>query len=252
MGVHATRLSEGLGRDCINLGTLSFLDLPDYAYILDHYIRTNPGKVKTVILLCHPEALRRHGPKQVYVEFLKATYDERDYRPLDRRFEYLVNALGLYAFRDRVITRILPTPLPGAYGHFYGFTWDLYDYMSDNHGSIIDPTRRPFKGDPDYTVSSHVKTVSRIFKEVVPDDSKFIIGITPVPQSHVPAEFQEKRNELLQTWAQAIEPDHALLELPAFLPDDAFSTVTHLNENGAKVYTDLFIHAIKPNLPDYP
>src|SRR6185436_14472323 len=59
MDVDARQLGTALGRRVLNLGTISHLDLAAHALLLGEFTRANPGRPRCVVLLMHPEALRR-------------------------------------------------------------------------------------------------------------------------------------------------------------------------------------------------
>ena len=62
MDVAAPLLTRRLGRPVLNLGTLSYLSLDAYALLLHNCAEANPGRLRAVVLLMHPEALRVAHP----------------------------------------------------------------------------------------------------------------------------------------------------------------------------------------------
>ena len=66
MNLSARQLTEQLGRPALNLGTFSFLDLNAHALLLREHARANPGRLRAVVLLMHPESLRRLSPEPYY------------------------------------------------------------------------------------------------------------------------------------------------------------------------------------------
>src|SRR6266567_7671003 len=67
MDVSARQLGEQLGRPVLNLGTFSFLDLEAQGLFLRQYAQANAGRLRAVVLLMHPEALRRVGSEGFYL-----------------------------------------------------------------------------------------------------------------------------------------------------------------------------------------
>jgi hypothetical protein len=233
----------------LNLGTLSYLDLRAFASLLAHYQAANPGQLQTVVLLMHPEALRRSRPADYDVAALRHFYAGLDYcgpavsRPLC--------LLGVETFRGRVLSRALPLPLPGAFGRDYGFTHDLWRYVSAHRGSARDPGRF----DPaaahvniEYRLAPSLRSASLAFRAAVPASVKLIAGITPAPQSLTGAGYPQLQRRLLETWGQWLQADGALTETPAALPDDLFASSTHLNARGVRLYTEQLGRALAGHL----
>src|SRR5262245_43258480 len=65
MNVNARQFGNSLGRRALNLGTFSFLDLGAHTRLLREFTQANPGQPRVVVLLMHPEALRR-GDSEPY------------------------------------------------------------------------------------------------------------------------------------------------------------------------------------------
>src|SRR6266496_1442473 len=83
MDVSARHLGERLGRPVLNLGTFSFLDLNAHALLLREYARANPGRLHAVVLLMHPEGLRRVGSEGYYLRVLTNFWNGDDGCHLD-------------------------------------------------------------------------------------------------------------------------------------------------------------------------
>ena len=58
MDVSAPLLTERLERPVLNLGTLSYLDFSANALLLRNFAQANPGQLRAIVLLMHPEGLR--------------------------------------------------------------------------------------------------------------------------------------------------------------------------------------------------
>ena len=240
MDVSARPLAEALPgqHHVLNLGTLSYLDLPAYAGLLRNYVTANPGRLRTVVLLMHPEALRRVAPVDYHVELVRNFQSGIDLR--DPASPPLVTWLGTDIFKARFLSRILPVPLHGNYGQQYGFTTDLWRYLSDHDGSAVDPgtfDRQSAQGNAEYRVSPKLETASQAFKAEVPAGIKLIVGITPAPEGFVITNYRQQYSQMLREWSQWLGADTFLENLPATLPDKLFSSTTHLNESGQRIYT---------------
>src|SRR6266496_2698111 len=144
MDVSARRLGEQLGRPVLNLGTFSFLDLKAHAMLLGEYARANAGRLRAVVLLMHPEALRRVGSEGYYLSSLTNFWNGHDDCRSDTPAGLFSCAFAVDLFKGRILSRVLPVPLAGAYGRRYGFSRDLENYLSREHGSAIDPETQPF------------------------------------------------------------------------------------------------------------
>ena len=248
MDVDARRLGEQLGRPALNLGTLSYLDLNASAALLREYAAANPGRLRAVVLLLHPEALRRVGPEAWHVNFLNRQLSGEDFIAGTGLRERLSEALGLETFRGRILSRLLPTPLPGVYGRDYGFSTDLARYLTEHHGSAADPDPRPFTGNAEYRLAASLEPASRNFRAALPPGVKLLAAITPAPAGFVGPRYAETRRQMLREWSQWLDADAALEDLPSTLPDALFAKTTHLTEAGARAFTDTLAHCLEAHL----
>jgi len=248
MDVSARRLSEQLARRTLDLGTFSFLDLNAHALLLDEYRRHHPVGPQAVVLLMHPEALRRIDSEPYYLSALTSYYAGTD-QPVDTSSGQLAGLVGASQLQGRLLARLLPTPLPGAYGRHYGFSRDLDAFMTREHGSVFDPEPQSFSGAPEYRLSPTIEKASRAFRKTVPAQAKLFVGITPVPARFAGPKYPARRAELLRDWGAWLQADGLLEELPATLPDEAFVRTTHLREPEALAYTDRLATALRQRLP---
>jgi hypothetical protein len=237
MNVDADQLGRALNISCLNLGTLSFLDLASNQRLLRHYLANNASQLRTVVLLMHPESLRRFGADPVYRELMDDYFAGRDSRPAPTWNGRLREVLGLHRFQGRLLARLLPSPLAGAFGPEYGFTRDLDRYLTRHRGSALDPTRRSITGNPEYELHPNLEAMSREFRETLPRDIQLVIGITPLPEGFPALDYLAEHQGMLKKWKTWIEADLALEQLPAILPASLFATKTHLNPKGVAVFT---------------
>ena len=255
MDVSAPQLGAALpgGHRALNLGTLSYLDLSSYASILRQYLAVNPGGIRTIILLMHPEALRRAAPEEHYLEILEHYYAGTDYcEPSASRIECW---MGGAIFKGRLQSRGVPIPLEGAYAQKYGFTSDLWDYLSRHDGSAIDPRkfdRSTARGNAEYQLSPRLERGSQTFRGVVPESVQIFVGITPVPESFVEANYRQRYPEMLNKWSAWLRAARALADLPPTMPDNLFASTTHLNEAGQKLYTEALSRSLIVSTKESP
>jgi hypothetical protein len=249
MNVSARPLGEQLGRPALNLGTFSFLDLHAHALMLREYARANPGRLRAVVLLMHPESLRRLGPEPYYISALTNFWSGRDHSRTETLPGRISCLLGVDILQGRLQSRWLPTPLSGAYGQRYGFSHDLENVLTRELGSAIDPDVQAIKGRAEYRLAPTLERASRAFRAAVPADVKLFAGITPSPESHAGPRHPQLHAGMLSQWSQWLQADAALAQLPSTLPDDCFVRTTHLREYVIPRYTERLADALRPQLP---
>jgi hypothetical protein len=251
MDCSASGLQQQLpGHRVVNLGTLSYLDLRAFGLLLRRFAATNPGSLRTVVLLVHPEMLR--GTK------LSGDSDQAVTswtRQIEGREEAAPEVLSFWRvpslLKRHVLDYVLPSVLPGTYGHFYGFNTTLQSYMREHRGSAIDPRqyqRRTTRDPQQFVLSSQLEEPSLAFKSFLPHGVELAVGIAPVPQSETSATYGKNYQEILSRWSGWIKPDVVLSNLPPTLADPFFASQTHLNQRGAKRYTKLLSRSLKPHL----
>jgi hypothetical protein len=248
MDVSAHRLTEQLGRPVLNLGTLSYLDLNAHALLLHEYTQANPGRVRAVVLLMNSEALRRLDSEPYYFKVLTNFWKGFDSCSATNWEGEVCCLLGAEILKARCLARVLPIPLGGAFGRSYGFTRDLEKFMTREGGSVIDPGSEPLKGNAEYRLSPTLERASRAFKAAVPAGAKLFVAITPVPERFAGPRYPPRHAELLRQWAEWLQADAALVELPPALPDDSFTRVTHLKGSAVPRYTAQLADALKKQL----
>ena len=238
MDVSAKELSIRLGQPVLNLGTLSYLDPSAHARLLREFAAANPGRLRTVILLMHPEALRRAGSEPYQLNVLTNYLDARDHFRTESTAGQISCLLGVDTFAGRVLSRVRPAPLGGAYGRQYGFSDDLERLMAANRGSAVEPDSVPLSGSAEYRLSPGLKTAAKEFRAAVPPGAKLVVGLTPVPAKFAGAAFPAQHRQLLQLWADWLGADALLDGLPATLPDEQFARTTHLKPSAVPSYTE--------------
>src|ERR1041385_2187046 len=98
MDVSAKQLSARLGRPVLNLGTLSYLDPAAYAQLLREYAATNPGRLRAVVLLMRPEALRRGRSEPYHLSVLTNFLAGRDQCRTERKSTRLNSTHGYTSY----------------------------------------------------------------------------------------------------------------------------------------------------------
>ncbi|MFH0878599.1 MAG: hypothetical protein V2A34_02690, partial [Lentisphaerota bacterium] len=247
--IRATALEQSTKRRVLNLGTLSYLSFDGFALLLREYAGTHASsKPATVVILLHPSSLRRHESEAYFLKSLEAFLAGEDFCTGKALSSQPLCRLGFYAFRDRLLTRWLGWPLPQEYATRYGFTTHLWKRMTQDKGSVQTSGLYVYEkgqGSAEYHVSSGAKNLSRFFRQRLPKGYRLAIGLTPIPASFALPDYDATRMELLQQWTEAIGADAVLSSLPATLPDALFASTTHLNDKGAKVFTDQLSTALR-------
>jgi hypothetical protein len=248
MNVNARQLGDALGRRALNLGTFSYLDLGAHARLLREFTRANPGQPRVVVLLMHPEALRRVDsepyPLAVLTHFL-AGADHYRFGTFGGSFNAII---GVDAFQGRLLSRALPTPFTNSFGRFYGFTTGLERFMSAHDGSAIDPGTNSATGNAEYRLSATLEKLSRDFRAAVPPKTKLLVGITPVPAKFAGTNYPALRDQMLRDWSAWLQADVALQELPATLPDEQLTGATHLKPAAIPAYTEALAAAVRAHV----
>jgi hypothetical protein len=246
MNVLPRVVEEQTGRSVLNLGTLSYMGPAEFARIAAAYLeREQPV---CIVLLMHPEALRRAAPLPHYVEIVDAFYEGRPPPARAGMYGRLVEVLGLANLRDRVLDRALPRALPVAYAETYGFTHDLYHIMDENGGHVQAAGRfeaGPGQGHAEYSVSEQVIAAGVRFREAVPQTVKLLAAITPAPDSFVLSGYPAIRDEMLAAWVESMEADIGLADLPATMDDRFFASKTHLNQRGSARFSRQLAAALR-------
>lgn len=248
MNVDAIALAARLGQPVLNLGALSYLDLNASAELLRQFVAANPGQLRAVVLLQHPEALRRPAPQAYHTNLLQHLLDGRDFGPRSTVHGALMSFLGLEIFQNRLLARVLPTPLPGAFRQAYGFSADLDRHLTAHRGSLRDPDVQPLRGSAEYRLAPALERASRDFRVAMPPGVKLLVGITPVPGEFAGRSYPLTRDAMLSTWGQWLAADATLTNLPAVLKEDRFVKTTHLNEAGVRKFTEALARALVPQV----
>ncbi|MBM3880220.1 MAG: hypothetical protein FJ387_10960 [Verrucomicrobia bacterium] len=251
MDVWAPRLQTALDQPVLNLGTLSYLDLPSLALLLEQYTAANPGRTPLVVLLMHPESLRLAGLPAYHAAVLRHYLAGRDAPPTGHLLARFDRILGLDIFRGRLWTRLVPSPLPGEFGRAYGFTWDLWRSLDQHAGSAVDPHRfdpTTARGNAEYRLAARLETESRIFRQRLPPHTRLAVGLTPAPESFVLPDHSATCRQILAQWGAWLEADALLTQLPATRPAAEFASVTHLRATGAQRFSADLASLLRPLL----
>ena len=241
MNVDPVLLGERLGVEVLNLGTLSYLDLESSGRLFEEFARRHPDAPGAAVLLLHPESLRVRDPSAYHTESLRRVLAGEDHTDTRSWRGHLSRWLGLETLRGRILSRLIPAPLSGAYGARYGFTHDLWRFLEANRGGAVDPhsfTRRDAVGNAEYRLAPALEVESRGFRLQISKPTRLLVGITPAPLSFVAPDHPERCGRMIAEWVRWLSADLALTNLPASWDDSLFASVTHLNAQGRRLYTE--------------
>lgn len=248
MNVSAPQLSKQLGLPVLSLATLSYLDAGANSRLLREFVRVHPGQVKAIVLLMHPEALRRSGSESYQLGVLTNYLAGREHRQLGNAAGQFAWWSGIEIYRERVLARIVPTPLPGAFGREFGFNTQLERYLMKNHGSLLELDSAPLTGSTEYRLSPALQVGAAEFRATVPQGTQLLVGFTPVAQRLANSDFPDTRDTLLRQWADWLGTQTTLTELPPVWPDSKFARPTHLKPEAVTDYTQELGQAIQRHL----
>lgn len=237
------------GTTALNLGTLSYLSLDAYADLLRPFAQTNRATLQTVVLLLHPDALRRAGESEYHRAILTSLLADADFCPPNE--PELLCRLGIETFRARVLTQLVPQPLTGALARHYGFSGNLWSFLAAHGGSAIDPGRYEPVAESvrdELQLAPVWQTRCASFRGAVPEGVRLLVGITPMPEDRARPSFLEERGRVLAQLGRWLRADALLDELPATLPAGAFASPAHLNQPGRRGYTFQLARALEMRL----
>lgn len=247
MNLDASQIESITDLRTYNLGMLSFLDFPTFAMVAKNHLEKSSQPAGRMLLIVHPEFLRRSSPSRAHIEYARSAQQEQDYfYSVKSPWMSLDYLSGAWTIRNRLIGR-LPNPLNGPFRQYYGFTTSMVDYMKEHQGSAVDPgtlTEEDLRGNTEYRLTDYNRMGAERFREIVGEEVEIWIGLSPVPESLADSVYLSSRAKTLEAWKEAIQPDH-VLELPASLPDEQFANKTHIRPEAVEAYTEMVVKMIK-------
>lgn len=257
MNVDVTELSATLAKPTLNLATFSYVDLESHAHLVNRFAQINPGQPDTVVLLIHPQTLRLGEPSAYHTALLRTALSLQ--LPNSTRNSNIeptspvswirkADLLGINLVRERLLGPLIPIPLPGQYGRVYGFTQDLWNKLTAQQGSLVDPhTFDPAKtrANTEYRIAPRFQKEAPRFRQICPPNTRIAVGLTPLPVSMAQPDNDRVYREMLADLGRWLDADLLLTELPTTMPDAQFATLTHLNANGRQVFTTLLTAELK-------
>lgn len=224
----------------LNFGTVSHLSLASQMALLDRYLQHATTTPRRVVLLLHPDALRREeavpAVESVFAA-MQAGQVWREGRGLRARLDHV---LGVDLLRQTLQARVLPVPILKGQGQRYGFTAQVREALRARDGSLTATGRYQWaagQGRAVYRVAKSVQRDSAAWAARVPGEVQLAIGLSPLPESFAPTGYPEVARELPRAWADSFGRPVTVLELPPVLPDAQMADRLHANAEGQRAFT---------------
>ncbi|MFH1345628.1 MAG: hypothetical protein ABIL01_31145 [Pseudomonadota bacterium] len=220
-----------------------------YAHMLAGMIERNAAP-KVLVLMFHPATFRREPGWEFWPGFVRNAGKVE--RP---RLHFPRSALDYLEFEW--IGRLIYSPLPGAYGRYYGGEGEFRSTIRARRGSAIDPNvglnisslealraapRTPAGAATDYRWNEAYAEALKVLGETIrtlPPQTRVYLVVSPVPDVAFPAEAGDQRANRTGQIAAALGIDNdRVLATPAAMFAAYFSSHTHLNRWGQMVFTN--------------
>ena len=249
MNVSARQLAGELKQPALNLATLSFLDAGAGARQVRAFVRANPAQLQAVVLLTHPEALRRIGAEPYHLAVLTNYLAGTDHHRSESASGQLAWVLGLDIFKGRLLARTRPSPVPGEFGRTCGFSANVASPLTAARGSLEELDSLPLLGSGEFRLAESLQAGAREFRSAMPPGAKLFVGLTPVPEKIIRPEQREVVRTILRQWGDWLGADAILDDLPTSLPDEKFARSTHLTPDAVPEYTATLARSLARRLP---
>jgi hypothetical protein len=228
--------------------SIGFLGPAGYAQMLAGLIERNAAP-NVLVLMFHPAVFRREPAWEGWPAFVK-----NGARPVTVPLEFPRSGLDYVEFEW--LGRLIYSPLPGAYGLYYGSEAQFRSAIRARQGAAVDPSTglnvssvqalhavpTPPSGTPaNFGWNQAYKDALNILADTIrnlPPQTRVFLVVSPVPDSSFRAETEAERTERVTEIAAAlgIGADH-ILKTPETMFAAFFSGYTHLNRWGQSVFT---------------
>jgi hypothetical protein len=249
MGVDARIIERTLGvRPVQSFCSIGFLGPAGYAQMLDGMIARNAAP-KALIFMFHPATFRREASWEYWPVFVR---NAGQAAAPSLRFPH--SALDYLEFEW--LSRLIYSPLPGAYGRYYGGEGAFRATIEARQGSAIDPNSGlnvakieavragptpPYGEATDFSANQAyhdaLKVLGETMKKLPPRTSVYLV-VSPLPDYTFQPGTAEQRAEQAANIARALGIDSShILSTPATLYSAYFASTTHLNRWGQQVFS---------------
>lgn len=225
--------------EVLNQGMYMGIGMDIYGEAAGEFARHHPGQVKLVVLLITAEQLQNATMNPLHQRLWR---DQLGAAGPDAGTSNWQRWLGLDAARDRVATHLAPFAFHGHASLYFAHPLHLRQHMRLHGGSTVDQgmyNPAAAAGPPNFRITDEVRREAKLLRAAIPTEVKLAVGITPLPDSDVPAAFRVRRDELLRELNDSLHADYLLTELPVRLPNGFAANSFHLNPRGAAHFTRL-------------
>ncbi|KGT73652.1 hypothetical protein MA20_43420 [Bradyrhizobium japonicum] len=249
MGVDAKAIERALkGKSTQSFCTLAYLGPVGYAKILDDMIIRNAAP-KAVFFMFHPAAFRRESSWEYWPAFvMSARQAAPPLLPFPR------GALDYLQFEW--LSRLIYSPLPAAYGRYYGGEGSFRATINARQGSAIDPNTglntasvdavravpTPPSGTAfDLSINQAYRDALKVLSETVkklPQSTPVYLIVSPLPDyTFGPGSVDQRAERALEIALALGIGSNRILSTPATMCAAYFASITHLNRWGQQVYS---------------
>jgi hypothetical protein len=257
MGLDPKVIATEIGRSVESFCSIGYIGPAGYAGVLEKMIERS-AIPKAVIFMFHPDTFQRSSNWDSQPTFL----NQQAAVPAKLFPRSAVDYLQF-----EWLTRLLYSPLPAAYGLYYGGEASFRSSLRDGHGSVVDPSTglqvarfEKLKAGPtpptgksvDLTINQAYRDalgVLRATLQKLPSHSATYFLISPVPDYMLPSSAAVSRaeREIEIAAALGIKRSH-ILQTPATMYSAYTSSRTHLNRWGRQIFSKELARQLAPRL----
>lgn len=250
MGVSAPDFPSTFGQ-VQSFCTLAYVGPAGYAVMLEHMLASGSAPSHLIVMF-HPVQFQREESWDSWVSIVRnGGIKKNAISPPWSAFDYL---------RFEWLGKWLYSPLPGNYAFFYGGGDEFSTYIGEHRGSAIDPgvlkdrsvQEASFLASKaekayDYSLSpSYLPALDQLRSAIERfGKDRVSLVVSPIPEAYFFDRSGAERQAAAMDIATRIGIDHdQIIDTPGSYPDGFFSTTTHLNRIGRKVFTADLVRAL--------
>jgi hypothetical protein len=253
MGIDAPLIERALDLHPVeSFCSIGYVGPVGYARMLAGMIERNAAP-KTLVLVFHPATFRREPSWDFWTGFVS-----NGGKVEAPALHFPRSSLDFLQFEW--LGRLIYNPLPGAYALYYGSERAFRSTIRARQGSAVDPNAglnisslaalhavpSPPSGEPaNFSWNEAYVDSLRVLGEAIvklPHQTRVYLVISPVPDNLVPEGNLLERTERANQIAAALGIDaDRILNTPETMFAAFFSSYTHLNRWGQKVFTGVLI-----------
>ncbi len=245
LDIQADLLGRILGRRVLSLATLSYLRADAQEVLLRRYLGNAKNVPETVLIVFHPDTLRWPCSERYYLDLMADWWADG----LPRGSAHARPGLrwpGVDDLKYRLLSRMFAWPVPASFFPCYGFTRSIWRWL-DTHGGSLAPcssTGTAYRAAREWRLSPGTVRAGRSLAGAVPDGCRLAVALAPVVGGCGGSHAAAVARQLLADWADVLNADMVMDDLPLVLPASLFSDPAHLNRRGAVLYTHLLARSL--------